>query len=124
MPTRPIETDVQLPLWIVADATPSALRLRDNPLDRAVYSRGRVFGLRVATGELVEYIRCQHCGELQEARRWNFAPDERNKSGFEHVCRQCRNQQRNTDERRSYMRDYMRRYRGGRRQDLAAPTPA
>lgn len=125
MGSRPVETDIQLPLFIREHATPAALRMPDNPFSRAVYTRGRVSAWREATGEIVEYIRCQHCGELKEARRWNFSPHALTKSGYEHVCRDCRNKQQRqwregNPDRTSYMRDYMRKYRGGRRVDESA----
>ena len=103
--SRPVERDVQLPLFVRTWATPASERTAYNPLDFTVYTRGQLFGVREGDG-ITEYIRCQHCGQLKVARRYNFAMDERNKSGFEHVCRTCRN-----DARRGYMREYMREYR-------------
>lgn len=111
--SRPVERDVQLPLFVRTWATPSSERTAYNPLDFTIYQRGKLYGVREGDG-ITEYIRCQHCGELKVARRYNFEPHPNTKSGFLHACRECRNASRR-DQRGSnynaYMREYMRSYR-------------
>lgn len=102
-----VERQLALPFFIREHATTMTLRTTLNPLDRAVYQRGRVLGVRDGDG-ITEHIRCNCCGLLLPAKPYNFRVDSRNKSGFEHVCVDCRN-----SKRRTYRKQYMRSYREG-----------
>lgn len=99
--SRPNER--QLDYWDIVrrHATPDSERYRervkvdvfDNPLVLSVFKIGNArMGQDPADGIMKMWIRCNCCGKQKEARRWNFKPNPRMKSGFESTCNKCRSQ--------------------------------
>lgn len=84
MASRAVEDFVQLPLFIMRNASPPA-RMPGNGIEPDVYRRDRNYAA-------VEVVRCVHCGQLKSAL--DFSPDWRKRNRLDSWCLSCRAERR------------------------------